>query len=62
MAQYKNVLNWLETQYLNPAMEITRRVVNEADPLAEDPNNYPELKELEAILEEALEYVKRHQG
>ena len=57
MAQYRNVLSWLETRYLEPAMEITKTVVDSSLP---DNENYPELKELEDILEEALDYVKRH--
>jgi len=60
VAQYKNVLSWLETKYLNPAVELTRTAVDIS--IADDSNNYPELKELEKILEEALEYIRRHQN
>jgi hypothetical protein len=60
MAQYRNVLSWLETQYLNPAMEITKKVVESTG--TEDTEEYEELKELETILSEALQYVRRHQN
>ena len=59
MAQYRNVLSWLESEYLSPAMEIAKKVVNMT--AAED-TDYVELKELEGILEKALEYVRRHQN
>ena len=59
MAQYKNVLSWLETEYLNPAVEIAKRVMESSS--TEEPDDYSELKDLEEILEKALEYVRRHQ-
>ena len=61
MAQYRNVLEWLDHKYLTPAVDITRKVVKEADATAPEPNNYKELKEIETLLETALEYVKLHQ-
>jgi len=60
MAQYRNVLSWFETEYLNPAMDITKKVINKSD--TEDLGNYSELKDLEELLEKALEYVRRHQN
>jgi len=60
MAQYKNVLNWLETEYLNPALDITKKVANSSS--TEEPTDYTELKDLENILEKALMYVRRHQN
>jgi len=60
MAQCKNVLSWLETEYLSPAMEITKKVVNAQT--VEESDEYSELKDLEAILEKALMYVRRHQN
>ncbi|MCL2388493.1 MAG: hypothetical protein FWC89_13240 [Defluviitaleaceae bacterium] len=60
MAQYKNVLSWLETEYLNPAMDITKRVVESST--ADDSCDYSELKDLEMLLEKALTYVRRHQN
>jgi hypothetical protein len=64
MQQYKNVLSWLESEYLSPAINITNRVVKntEIDENAVDTGNYAELKELEQLLEKALTYVKRHQN
>ena len=59
MAQYMNVLSWLETEYLIPAMEIAKKVTEVTT--TEEPDEYPELKDLEEILEKALEYVRRHQ-
>jgi len=58
MAQYKNVLAWLDKKYLSPATDIARKVIDVSQP---DDGNYPELKELEELLETALEYVKLHQ-
>lgn len=60
MAQYRNVLSWLETEYLNPAICITKNVVESAT--EEERTDYSELKDLEELLEKALEYVKRHQN
>jgi len=60
MAQYKNVLSWLETEYLSPAIEITKKVIGDTD--EDEPDNYSELKEIEDLLIKALEYVKRHQN
>ena len=60
MAQYRNVLSWLEKEYLTPAIGITKKVVNEAEEKDPEPTEYKELKELEDILEKALEYVKEH--
>jgi hypothetical protein len=64
MQQYRNVLSWLESEYLSPAINITNRVVKntEIDENAVDTGNYAELKELEQLLEKALTYVKRHQN
>jgi NAD(P)H-dependent FMN reductase len=59
VAQYKNVLSWLETEYLNPAVKIAKKVVETTE--TEEPTEYSELKDLECILEKALEYVRRHQ-
>lgn len=59
MAQYKNVLSWLETEYLAPALQITKKAV--IDSSQADTGNYPELEEIEELLVKALEYVKRHQ-
>lgn len=59
MAQYKNVLGWLESEYLKPAIDIAKKVV---DTTVADDTDYTELKELENILEKALEYVRRHQN
>jgi len=59
MAQYKNVLSWLETEYLDPAIKITKNVIESAS--TEEPTEYSELKDLEEILEKALEYVRCHQ-
>ena len=60
MAQYKNVLSWLETEYLEPAVEITKKVA--ASTSTDEPSSYCELDHLEEILEKALEYVRRHQN
>ena len=60
MAQYRNVLSWLETQYLNPALDITKKVVESSDEAITE--EYTELKELEKLLDEALHYVRRHQN
>jgi len=60
MAQYKNVLSWLETEYLIPAVEITKSVMETSE--TEEPLEYSELKDLEEILEKALAYVRRHQN
>ena len=62
MAQYRNVLSWLETQYLNPAIDITKKVVESASDDLPDTEEYKELKELEHLLDEALHYVRRHQN
>ena len=62
MAQYRNVLSWLETQYLNPAIAITKKVVASSDDDSQDTGDYAELKELEKLLDEALNYVRRHQN
>ena len=63
MPQYKNVLRWLETEYLAPAMQITKKVAESASaPGEEEPSEYKELKELEEILEKSLEYVRQHQN
>ena len=59
MAQYKNVLGWLETEYLDPAVKIARSVAEATG--TDEPLEYSELKDLEEILEKALEYVRRHQ-
>ena len=60
MAQYRNVLSWLETEYLHPAMDITKRVVESST--TNDSCDYSELKDLEDLLEKALKYVRRHQN
>ena len=31
MAQYRNVLSWLEKEYINPVLRITKKVVSEAE-------------------------------
>ncbi|MCL2223977.1 MAG: hypothetical protein FWB96_03305 [Defluviitaleaceae bacterium] len=64
MPQYRNVLAWLETEYLSPAIEITKRVVTstDIDETTPDTGNYAELKDLERLLEKALTYVRRHQN
>jgi len=63
MPQYRNVLAWLEKEYLSPAVEITKRVVNNTDinENAVDTGEYEELKDLEKLLEKALTYVREHQ-
>jgi len=61
MAQYRNVLSWLEKEYLNPAIRITKKVISEAEEKDPEPSEYKELKEIEDILEKALAYVKEHQ-
>ena len=60
MPQYKNVLSWLESEYLLPAMGITQSVLESSS--TTECNEYPELKDLEAILEKALQYIRRHQN
>ena len=60
MAQYKNVLSWLETEYLSPAINIAKKVKSSS--FTDEPSDYSELKDLEKLLEEALKYVKRHQN
>jgi len=60
MAQYRNVLEWLDQQYLTPASNITKKVVAEAKAKDPEPSEYKELKEIEELLEEALKYVKVH--
>ena len=60
MAQYKNVLSWLETEYLNPAANIIKTVIETSS--TDEPFEYSELKDLEEILEKALKYVRRHQN
>jgi hypothetical protein len=64
MPQYRNVLSWLETEYLSPAIEITRRVIDNTNDIDDgiDTGNYTELTELEKLLEKALIYVRRHQN
>ena len=64
MQQYLNVLSWLETEYLDPAIAITKRAAEntDIDDNAPDTGNYAELKELEQLLEKALTYVRRHQN
>ena len=61
VAQYKNVLRWLETEYLHPAVQITKKVA-EASSEAEEPSTYTELKEIEELLQKGLEYVRQHQN
>jgi len=61
MAQYKNVLRWLETEYLHPAIQIAKRVSEESS-AAEEPSVYTELKDIEELLEKSLEYVRQHQN
>ncbi|MCL1842993.1 MAG: hypothetical protein FWF79_04210 [Defluviitaleaceae bacterium] len=63
MPQYRNVLSWLETEYLTPAIAITKQVVEgtDVDETAPDTGNYAELKDLEHLLEKALTYIRRHQ-
>ncbi|MCL1845171.1 MAG: hypothetical protein FWF77_04640 [Defluviitaleaceae bacterium] len=63
MSQYRNVLSWLETKYLHPAAQITKRAVENANKneKAPEPSNYAELKDIENLLEEALIYVREHQ-
>jgi len=55
---YRNVMSWLETEYLVPAVDIAKKAVTTTDDEAE---KMTELKELEKLLEEALHYVRRHQ-
>ena len=64
MPQYRNVLSWLETEYLSPAVSIAKRVAEGSpiDETAPDTGDYAELKELEQLLEKALTYVRRHQN
>lgn len=59
MAQYKNVLRWLESRYLQPAFNISKEERERKD-IAED--DIVALIKIEKLLEEALDYVREHQG
>jgi len=60
IAQYRNILSWLETKYLNPAIDITKKAVASTEEAGTE--KYEELKEIESLLEEALKYARWHQN